>query len=178
MTVEQRLERLERENRWMRWFGAGGVLVAAIALVLHFTPRSVLRTRLLEIVNNGRVCGRFGFGQGFPSPYGEVGFEMTSGRNWLGLGLAPDRISFAITDLPAPGMTWNPFPESPDDPVLAHSPIALHVYTGGMSPSDDVVDLELSTREGGGMTLRSDERGATLGILDKDGKVIWKAPGE
>ena len=34
MTTEQRLERLERENRWMRRFGAVGVAVAAAVFLI------------------------------------------------------------------------------------------------------------------------------------------------
>jgi hypothetical protein len=58
MTLEQRLDRLERENRWMRRIGAVGVAVAAAVFLIgqgNGPPDLVVRS--LKVVDkDGKVC--------------------------------------------------------------------------------------------------------------------------
>ena len=60
MTIEQRLERLERQNRWMKRGGAVAVaLVAAVFLMGQAKPKELpdLEVRSLTLKDNaGRVC--------------------------------------------------------------------------------------------------------------------------
>jgi len=53
MTTEQRLERLERENRWMRRIGAVGVAVAAVFLIGQGKEKELpdLEGRSLSVVD-------------------------------------------------------------------------------------------------------------------------------
>jgi hypothetical protein len=159
----------------MRRIGVAGTAVAAIALAVHFIPTSVLRTGLVEIVNpQGTVCGRFGFGRGFPSPYGEVGLEMTSGGNWLFVGLAPDAVSFSIEE----------HPENPGGPVrFPKLRLDMGFLTYGnraaqLAEGEYFEMLRLSSPKGDSFVYRTGQDGPRLELLDKDGKVIWKAPGE
>jgi len=61
MTLERRVERLERENRWMRRIGAFACAIGAVVfLVAQAAAPPDLRARSLTIVDDsGKPCGRF-----------------------------------------------------------------------------------------------------------------------
>jgi len=64
MTTEQRLERLERENRWMRRFGAVGISVAAAVFLIGQGKEKKLQdleVRSLTVKDaDGKVRARLG----------------------------------------------------------------------------------------------------------------------
>jgi hypothetical protein len=154
MTLEQRVEKLERQNRWMRRMGAVGVaLLAALVLIGQGKEQEVLRA--------GRIEAR-GFAvveqQGKPPPA-----SLGVGRGGYGsLVLMGQHLGEQIQ------LNWG-----------LHGP-RLYLHQGEWTPVRLKGDtgngiLELYDKDG---KLRFSASPAGLELRDAEGKVIWKAPGE
>jgi hypothetical protein len=88
MTTEQRLVRLERENRWMRRIGAVAVAVAAAVFLIgqeKANPLPDLRARSLSLIDdNGKQWLFAGSKDGAPSSLSL--WDASSGRLWFFAG--------------------------------------------------------------------------------------------
>jgi hypothetical protein len=86
MTTEQRLEKLERENRWMRRIGAAVAAVAAVVFLMGQGKDGKLpdlEVRSLTVKDHeGRVRIRLGHREGWP----QLLFVDATGRTHITLG--------------------------------------------------------------------------------------------
>jgi hypothetical protein len=200
MTVEERLARLERQNRWIRRLGTLGLSVIAIAVLTgqgKDEDSKALRAHELRIVDaEGRtrilLAGEGGLGHPVLILYGK---EMTSPSVQLTVNEQAAHISASAIG----SDTWKGARASlaaygPRGAVSGHATIVadspeLHrVALTAWNTSGTVVEVsELTGKplvEGIPETAEPRERialrlrkgGPTIDLLGDDGKVIWRAP--
>ena len=197
MTTEQRLKRLERENRWMRRIGAVGVAVAAAVFLVGQGKEKVppdLKVHSLIIVDkNGRRRAKLGTWDkkgGFPY----LALLDSRGQNRLNLSVEADVPHLALNDrVGKPRVMLGMTPDGSaalrfvEDgwaraalgTSLGGRPwLTLHGEGGGLramfaTKPDGSPSLTLHG-EGGGlraMFAMKPDGSPTLGLADKDGKV-------
>jgi hypothetical protein len=148
MTTEQRLERLERENRWMRRIGAVGVAVAAAVFLIGQGKENELpdlEVRSLTVKDEaGVVRARLKTDRGLTG----LAFLDKHGKDraWLGAGDG------------SAGLTFTPTFQL----GVSFGSQSLRLYD-----EDRKLRLALSTHRDGSPSLR---------FFDAERNVIWAAP--
>ncbi len=162
MSVEERLERLERQNKWMKRIGAVGVAFVAAVLLMGQGKASqpvkvVVAEKFVLTDSDGKTCGEWGTDRGLVRLLlrDQEGHELVSlaaneegtiatlvlmdkgGKNRVELGGGIEGAGLSLND-------WK-----------GHVRVRLYA-----APDDDESALTTSH----------------LGFFDKDGKAIWQAP--
>ena len=183
MSLEQRLERLERENRWMRRIGAVGVAVAAAVFLVgqgkdKEPPDLVVRSLTVKDKDgNSRI---------------RLSAGIDGGARRTELTLA-DQMGMRRIELSAGDHTTSMRFMTPDGKLLhnveaVHSSRQLSEWTlngpqgrmrSRLSLGADSATFGLSDGSNSRVALEALWDGTTrLRIFDAKGKVIWKAPKE
>jgi hypothetical protein len=167
MTTEQRLERLERENRWMRRTGAVAVAVAAAVFLIGQGRDKELPD--LE-VRSLTVKGKDGFTR--------IRLSTFDGWPFLGLYDKDSRLRAMLASTGTDGMSGLSLfdPDRKRRARLATaadgSPLlSLHDKTGR---SRAALGVATTVEKKTGAETKTAEN--TLTMYDAKGKVIWQAP--
>ena len=194
MTTEQRLERLEREIRWMRRIGAVGVaVVAAVFLIGQGKTLGTVEAR--EFVLRGEEGERLGSLSAYKKFWGLNLFDGV-GNTVISLGVVKSKGgTYGEMDMCYSG---GYIPVRADHTGRQSVPhvAAICLSTVGDDPSIELTGEELivgrpilttraTTRMVIGVTRLKTPTGGTrktppssIVLFDKEGKVIWKAPKE
>ena len=175
LTLTERLDRLERENRRWRRAGAGVLIViAAFALMgqaIQGVPKAMEAERFVLRDTGGRVRAALGM-----EADGSVGLWLldSAGKTRAGVGVSREgspvmaladqtgksRLSLTLTD--GPGLSLRD---------QDRTRISLSVLAEGSG----IYVWDQAGRERVVLIVAADGS-QVLGFRDKDGKVIWKAP--
>jgi hypothetical protein len=160
-TIEQRLEKLEKQaGQWRRMamrlygialaFGAGFILMFALAAVKPDATQDVIRAKRLEIVDDK---GKTRISLVALPKYGPLlQFSDDKGNHRAGLSLGADGPALWLEDETGRGRAG----------------LIVDANGPGLRLFDE------KSRERAGLTADAD--GADFALRDKDGKVIWQAP--
>jgi hypothetical protein len=181
MTTEQRLERLERENRWMKVAGMVVVAALGVTLVLLLMPAGDLVARSLTLENEDGVAR---------ARLHLLGLELADadGREWaalsstgiMGPALQLDGKGGSVS-LGALGLRYRPgftLLGSSVNPVGRElgPTLALEDGSGRMAVLQ-VAEFTLYDGNGERGSLGiGDDGSPRLSFRDAGGKVIWEAP--
>ncbi|MHC4818403.1 MAG: hypothetical protein ACYTF8_10145 [Planctomycetota bacterium] len=187
MTTEQRLERLERENRWMQRIGAVGIAVAAVVLLVgqgrqpegwHLVAKSVTVNDEL-----GRPRIRLGQNGGVP----QLQFLDGTGRTHITLGETPHGPLLRLRDKKTTRIVLSTDHDGSASVLLTdkagRSRCGLGTDPDG-SPSIEVWDKDGGLRAVLGesdsidkATGKSTKKGeSALTLFDAKGNLLWQAP--
>jgi hypothetical protein len=160
MSIEERLSRLERQNRWLKRLGALAIAVGAVVVLVGqgkdplkriYAKEFILKHELYEAARLTAVLRAVSLGLNSRDGKGAAGFTVMSGGEAF--------ITFSGLD---------------------REGTSSHVRASFGTGPDGSSSLLMYDQDGGDRVhLSVDSRGSpSLKFYDANGKVIWKAPGE
>jgi hypothetical protein len=204
MTLEQRLVRLERENRWMRRIGAVGIAAVAIVMFVGQADEQQpgnLRVRSLALVDEaGKQRASLRLQEGgvvaltLVGNDGGAGFEVCAsprGATTLtcyGANGDPPHVSLGFDNRVASLRLWNlkgscgaELIADADTPRLSLVDDKRHMTFQYMNGPAGSGPPGVAIADGGGrgrIVFGAGPQGANLALADGSGKAIWKVPRE
>lgn len=177
-TVTQRLDRVEREVRWYRFLGVVALVVTAYISLVGASGAKVFdevsANRFFLVDSQGR---RQGFLTITPNGSPVFGLYDSGGKAGIQLAVTDGAPSLSLTDKYERGRAvLAVLPDGSPGLDLLDKKGTLRAVLG--VSADGKPALVLFAEDGTrriGLTV-GPEGHALVGVLDKDGKVIWKAP--
>ena len=187
MTIDQRLGRLERENRWMRGIGAVGVAVAAAVLLMgqgkqtegwHLVAKSLT-------INDADGTPRIRLGQERGPP--QLVFLDATGRPYITLGQTSSGPLLRFRDKKMVRVVLSTTPDGAASLLFTDpkgkSRCGLGVDPDG-SPSVEIRDQDGDVRAALGESATVDKvtgkliktAESALTLFDTEGNILWRAP--